>query len=1010
MKKTLLQKPLVLSLLPLVFAAFSSVSAQAQEFAPEAHYGENWTPDDLLGDIKPAPVAKPVAATTPAASAPAKKGSGAEEDLRQWVTMGYLDPSGRPLPLTGNWMCDLPKPSKEPGESTLGWDLAYFIELIKQGHHVIPIFTDTSSVATRAYAVQDGAGKATEDKGDIDDLEAGDAANGKKKAKKGKQNPRKNADELLEKYRPLLEFCRDHKLPIAFRGWNYGHYPFNLQRIRSQMTGQPLTAENDPRLLVNGKDDGTNHPKMDPCGPVELWQEFGTFWFDNPLMRAVQEIYPDPPLVIFLDNNEGGKSALADPKSDRFLAKYGPGPHDQDFLRKVASEGYAERYQAMFDAARAACITPAWKNNIRFIAYNNLMPPHDGGMPEYYDNDWQPNKTDFAPDGLQSDAMNMWVTQAKVLKANPSFFWSSIFWDGGDYMAQIWRARGQGKTTPAKPFQYASEGQRWDFNRYEGVSQFGLWVMRPKLYLEFRGNPSRNAYLDAAWQRTLTIVDRPWSNPVLRDFWRFGTLVPNRFETPGRQPGKNWTEEQIKRWRADDRWFLLTCDANPPRGAWVPEADLRANTLAESVAPYEEGTDPWENATLRVFSVALVKGKEPNRSWLIYAHAPLGAVANTKVQLPGFGDAKLDCVPVSGSFFVVNESDRSVKTLIAGGPAEIAMSVKDKHVPSRSEVVVTAEVTCPPADALTGFVWSWGEDKEIKQDKLQPVKISFSKDGPHVVTVTGTTKSGQKLVGQQEVFVGPKPDKEILYDLPLTHILEWKGPWAWTGQQGETVTTYSQLPNAGTKARAIVAGGAIVTDPERGPVLEFTGDAMLGGTGLGGRASNEGVWLVADNDTVMDKKGAPNRTVSFRFKAADTQAKQVLYAEGSHVWGTNIHLSEGKLHAGSWCGKDTVANWITSGEVQPDKWYQVTLLLQDATGKLEDGKLSLYLDGVLVGKTAAARIPQSFVPPRLAANLIDAKKTPLTRFPEGKIPPGAFKGRLSDFKFQNKAEVPQASH
>lgn len=977
-------------------------SKRAEEFDPEQHYGEGWTPDDLLGGTK---AARRAARATLAPSAPAKKGTGAEEDLRQWVAMGYLDPAGRPLPLTGNWMCELPKPTKEPGNSPLGWDPAYFIELIKQGHHVIPVFTDTSNVALRAYSVPEGDG------GDTDDTDGQKTKKGKggAKARKGNAGARQKADELLEKYRPVLEFCRDHKLPIAFRGWNYGLYPFNLQEIKSQITKKPLTAEHDPRLLVDGKDDGRNHPTMDPCGPVGLWQEFGTFWFGNPLMRAIQEIYPDPPLVIFLDNNEGGKSALANPKSDRFLAKYGSGPHDDEFLRKVASEGYAERYQAMFDAARAACITPAWKNNIHFIAYNNLQPPHDGGMPEYYDNDWQPQKTDFAPDGLQSDAMNMFVTQSKVLAANPAFFWSSIFWDGGDYMAQIWRARGQGKSTPAKPFQYASAGQRWDFNRYEGVFQFGLWVMRPKLYFEFRGNPSRNAYFDAAWQRTLTIVDRPWTNPVLRDFWRFGTLVPNRFEPPGRQPGKKWTAEQMNRWRADDRWFLLTCDANPPRGAWVAEADVRANTLTESAAPYEAGTDPWENASLRVFSVALVKGKQPNRSWLVYAHAPLGAVANAKVQLPGFGDVKLEAVAVSGSFFVVNEADRSVKTLIAGGPAEIAMRVNDHHVPSRGEVLVTAEVTCPPADPLTGFIWSWGEGTEIKQDRLQPVTISFSKDGPHVVTVTGTTKSGDRVVGQQEIFVGPKPDEDVLYDLPLTHILDWKGPWAWTGQQGEILTTHSHLPNAGSKARAIVAGGTIVTDSERGPVLEFSGNSMLdGGTGLGGRAASEGVWMVADNDTVMNTRGTPNRTISFRFKAVDTQPTQLLYADGSHVWGTNIHLSAGKLHAGSWCGKETEANWITSGDVQPDSWHQVTLILQDATDKVRDGALSLYLDGVLVGTTAAARIPQSHVPPRLAANLVDVKKTPITRFSDKNTPPGAFKGRLSDFQFLNKAVVPTA--
>ena len=977
-KKLSLKKTLRSSLLPLALFGLTLIQTQAEDFVPEAHYGQNWTPDDLLNEKKPAPSPTPVAVdSAPSASAPAMKGNGAEEDLRQWVNNGYLDPSGRPLPLTGNWMCELPRPSKQAGDSPLGWDPNYFVELIKQGHHVIPTFIDTMSVTTRAF----GAGEPS-------------------------QKAKENIEALISEYRPALEFCRDHKLPIAFRGWNYATYPFTLQIRRSEISKEPIKPEQDPRLLIGGKAARENNPDMDPCGPIELWQEFGTFWFNNPLMVEIQKIYPDPPLVIFLDNNEAGKVGKVDPKSDRFLAKYGAGPHDEEFLKKVAAEGYDELYKALFDAARAACVSPSWSKNLRFIAYNSLKPPHDGGMPEYYDNDWQPTKTDFGAAGLQSDAMGMFLGQTKVVNENPSFLWSSIFWDG-EWMGNIWRSRGKGKASPAKPFQYASAGQRWDFNRYEGDFQFGLWVMRPKLYFEFRGDPRRNAYMDGAWQRALAMVDRPWTNPVLRDFWRFGKLVPNRFEPPARQPGKwaEWTEEQKTNYLKLDRGFLLTCDANPPRGAWVPEAEMRANKLTEPVPFYEEGKDPWKNASLRVFSVALVRGEQPNRSWLIYAHAPLGAVANTKVQLPGYGDVKLDSVSMSGSFFAVNEADRSVKTLINGGPAEIAMSVKDKHVPSRSEVLVNAEITCPPASPLTGFVWSWGDGKEIKQDKLQPVKISFSKDGVYLVTVTGTTQSGEKVVGQQEVIVGSKPANEVLYDLSLSQILEWKGPWAWAGQQGEILTTYSQLPNSGSKNRALVAGGKIVTDPERGPVLEFSGDALL----------NEGVWLAMDKDTVMDTKGVANRTISFRFKAASTQPRQLLYADGSHVWGTNIYLSEGKLYAGSWAeGWPEGGSWITSAEVQPDKWYQVTLVLDGATDKVENDKLSLYLDGVLVGKTAARRIPMSYISPRLGAQIFTGSKLiPVTSFHDKvsnpKVEVSAFKGRLSDFQFQNKAVVPAAS-
>lgn len=101
---------------------------QAEEFDPATHYGKDWTPDDLLKGKRPG---SGTAQSTPSvvASGSPKRGHGAEEGLRQWANIGYLDSSGRPLPLAGNWMCDLPRPSNKPGDSALGWDSSYFVEL-----------------------------------------------------------------------------------------------------------------------------------------------------------------------------------------------------------------------------------------------------------------------------------------------------------------------------------------------------------------------------------------------------------------------------------------------------------------------------------------------------------------------------------------------------------------------------------------------------------------------------------------------------------------------------------------------------------------------------------------------------------------------------------------------------------------------------------------------------------------------------------------------------------------
>jgi hypothetical protein len=57
---------------------------------------------------------------------------------------------------------------------------------------------------------------------------------------------------------------------------------------------------------------------------------------------------------------------------------------------------------------------------------------------------------------------------------------------------------------------------------------------------------------------------------------------------------------------------------------------------------------------LPVFSIALVTGNAPQRQWLIYAHAPLGARQGVQVTIPGFRAVAIN-VAVGGSFYLVDE-------------------------------------------------------------------------------------------------------------------------------------------------------------------------------------------------------------------------------------------------------------------------------------------------------------------------------------------------------------------
>jgi hypothetical protein len=118
-------------------------------------------------------------------------------------------------------------------------------------------------------------------------------------------------------------------------------------------------------------------------------------------------------------------------------------------------------------------------------------------------------------------------------------------------------------------------------------------------------------------------VDEVHIKPILRRFWRKGSLVPNRKHM---HPYQADVPDEYKN---VDRWFLLDTDLDPVR--------------------------PWKlDTALPVFALALTMGTAGTREWLVYAHAPLGLRQNVKVMIPDYGFVKID-VPAAGAFFLIEE-------------------------------------------------------------------------------------------------------------------------------------------------------------------------------------------------------------------------------------------------------------------------------------------------------------------------------------------------------------------
>ncbi|MEX0702644.1 MAG: hypothetical protein WD069_11160 [Planctomycetales bacterium] len=525
-------------------------------------------------ETAPADVQKAAEAITAAATAPAFGQKGA----------------GHPLPLAGHW-----NTGAIPGGFTPNWQL----EQIEAGHMLLPWF-------------------------DMPNIE-----------------PTYHQTDAY--YESAIKRAAELKLPLTFVGTQWEH----LLTTDPEYFGLP--AERNPNSIYAS---GQVNRAVCPFGPVEPWRQVGRQWTTSPMIRKVQEWYPDPPRVIFLSNNEHTRLTWNRVEgSPRYLARFGKG-RDDDFKRKVVGDGWIERYRALQSAMRdglaeaKAPAGPAWSKAATFVGYDAFGPPHlgrwggwpeyslhtkeridpnplmwDGGSPSFYVPNWN-GSTDHTVWSPQIESMNWPFMLDEARRLNPAFWWEISTWDGH----QPTLANDKRKT-------YAAAGQTFSPERYGGMIQFGMWLLRPRVVREYRNHTDTVEKAGAYFEPIMAAVDRVHRDATLREFWQRGALVPNR---AAKHPYQELVPEE---YRDRDRWFLLETSLTPER--------------------------PWKLDTkIEVFAVALALGEKPARRWLVYAHAPLGARDDVSITLPEFGDVTAD-VPVAGGFWLVREKGREVTPLPA---------------------------------------------------------------------------------------------------------------------------------------------------------------------------------------------------------------------------------------------------------------------------------------------------------------------------------------------------------
>lgn len=510
---------------------------------------------------------EPYAAQTPSAVA---------TGIREEALRSNESNLGRPLPLAGHWNL---------GEAKNGFGPAYQMKMIERGHYLLPWFLMPNANA----------------------------------------NP--DDPRWISYYEASIKRAAQLQAPIALIGTQWEV----MLSVDDDYVN--LAPDRNPNVVMA---DGKIRREVSPFGPVGAWYEAGVKWGSSPMMKKLQEWYPDPPLLLFISNNEHVKLQWTKVEEDRrFIRLFGRG-RDDDFKRKTVGDGWIARYRALQDGIRDGLSNAKWKEKALFIGYDAFGPAHfgrwagwmeyslysqeridpwplawDGGSPSFYVFNWAA-MTDYTVFSPQVETMNWVFMQAEARRLNPNFWFEMSVWDGHEPTME----NDKRKT-------YARAGQQFTPERYGGMAQFGMWLLRPRTVREFRGWQDTLEQAESYFLPIVEAVDRVHRNPTLREFWRKGALVANR---AGSHPYQTAVPAE---YRKVDRWFLLDTSLDPKR--------------------------PWELGTpLPVFSLALTLGSAPQRQWLIYAHAPLGARQGVQVTIPGFRAVTIN-VTVAGSFYLVDE-------------------------------------------------------------------------------------------------------------------------------------------------------------------------------------------------------------------------------------------------------------------------------------------------------------------------------------------------------------------
>jgi hypothetical protein len=499
------------------------------------------------------------------------------EAIRAAAVPSPTGPEGRRLPLAASWNI---------GEIATGFGPAYQLEEIQSGQYVLPWFGLSIPAAGLARLATYPA-----------------------------------ATDASHYYEAAIRYLAVHHLPVSFESTQWERLLVDVSPDYMKMRGP-----------------GGQVLPLDPFDALRPWYDVGQAWARHETLTRLQRLYPDPPLVLFISNNEQAKMT-----PDQLHAAFDPkGGAELMSRRRAIGDAWIARYRAMERGFREGLTAPAWRAHALFVGYDAFVTPAmgrwygwpayslyvpgrtepwpyawDGASASYYLHNWAPD-TDYTVWSPQIEAMNLVAVLAEVRRTEPDFWFELSVWDG-----QL-----PGAPTDKRGF-YAARGQQFTPLRYGGMVQFGMWLLRPRVVREFRDSQQDRITFGKYFDAILAAVARVHNDATLRAFWRRGRLLANPVG------GHPYEEALPAELAARARWFLLDCAVNPPR--------------------------PWQlTTTLRVYALALERGRKPQRQWLVYAFSPLDAASEVEVSIPGGPEVRV-AASTAGAFELVSESGGAVQ-------------------------------------------------------------------------------------------------------------------------------------------------------------------------------------------------------------------------------------------------------------------------------------------------------------------------------------------------------------